>query len=97
MRNIPSWTEFEAAALARGSDEVVVRTWPPLEVVPTHSHPFVADALVVTGEMWLTRHDGVQHLVPGDTFALAANELHDERYGPDGATYWVARTTPPDC
>ena len=95
VRNILSWNEFQSAALARGSDEVVVREWAPLEVVPTHSHPFAADALVVAGEMWLTQNSAVKHLTPGDTFQLAADEPHDERYGPHGAVYWVARTTLP--
>ena len=92
MSNILSWNEFQASASARGSDEVIPREWSPCEVVPTHTHPFVAEALVVAGEMWLGRNGAIEHLLPGDTFALAANEPHDERYGPDGATYWVART-----
>ena len=96
VSNIVSWNEFQSAALARGADEAVARDWSPFEVVPTHSHPFAAVALVVTGEMWLTRNGAVKHLMPGDTFSLVADEPHDERYGPDGATYWVARTTPRD-
>ena len=94
MSTIPSWAEFEAVARTRGCDEVMVRDWSPHEVVPTHSHPFAAEALVVAGEMWLTRNTDVEHLKPGGTFVLAPGEPHDERYGPDGATYWVARTTP---
>ena len=92
MSITPSWNEFHAASIARGSDEVMVREWRALEVVPTHTHPFAAEALVVAGEMWLGRNGAIKHLLPGDTFALVANEPHDERYGPDGATYWVART-----
>ena len=38
--------------------------------------------------------DGVQHLLPGDCFTLQRQVLHDERYGPEGATYWVARRNP---
>jgi hypothetical protein len=41
--------------------------------------------------MWLTVAGGTQHLKPGDRFALAAGVPHEERYGPQGATYWVAR------
>jgi hypothetical protein len=37
----------------------------------------------------------VQHLLPGDTFALERDERHAERYGDDGATYWVARRNRP--
>lgn len=32
-----------------------------------------------------------RHLHAGDTFMLARDVPHTERYGPDGATYWVAR------
>ena len=92
MADLPTWDDFRCAALARGCNEAVVRDWTPLEVVPEHSHPFKAEALVVAGEMWLTQNGQVAHVVVGDTFTLAAHELHDERYGPAGATYWVART-----
>jgi hypothetical protein len=43
--------------------------------------------------MWLTVGDDVRHLLPGDTFALDTGVSHAERYGEDGATYWVARRT----
>ena len=32
-----------------------------------------------------------QHLKPGDRFELEPDVPHAERYGPEGATYWVAR------
>ena len=67
------------------------RRWPPLTVLGTHQHPFAAKALVVYGEMWLTAGAATQHLRAGDTFELAAGVTHDERYGAEGATYWVAR------
>ena len=82
---------FEAAALARGFDEVLERKWEPLALVGEHTHPFDADALVVQGDMWLTVDDDTRHLRLGDTFALDANVVHAERYGSEGATYWVAR------
>ena len=82
---------FEAAALARGFDEVLERKWAPLAVVGAHAHPFDADALVVQGEMWLSVGEVIRHLGLGDTFALDANVVHAERYGSEGATYWVAR------
>ncbi|WP_269631053.1 hypothetical protein [Pelomonas sp. BJYL3] len=41
--------------------------------------------------MWLTVEGSTRHLLPGDLFELAAGVLHAERYGPQGATYWVAR------
>jgi hypothetical protein len=82
---------FKAQALAQGFDEVVERDWKPLTVLDEHIHPFSLEARVVRGEMWLTAAGRERHLHPGDTFSLDANAPHAERYGKDGATYWVAR------
>lgn len=86
-----TYQAFEAAALARGFDEVLERKWAPHTVVGAHSHPFDVDALVVQGEMWLTANGVARHLQPGDTFNLDAEVSHAERYGAGGATFWVAR------
>ena len=45
--------------------------------------------------MWLTVAGQTRHLHPGDRFELDAHVPHDERYGPEGATYWVARRNAP--
>jgi tRNA pseudouridine32 synthase/23S rRNA pseudouridine746 synthase len=87
---------FQQQALAEGFDEVLERTWAPHTVLDTHSHPFALQARVTAGQMWLvhTTPDGSQlkrYLTPGDTFSLAPGEAHAEQYGPEGATYWVAR------
>lgn len=90
----PTFEQFEAAARAHGADDVRERRWNPGQVVETHSHPFEAQALVTQGEMWLTRGADTRHLGPGDEFHLPAHVPHSERYGPEGATYWVARRVP---
>jgi quercetin dioxygenase-like cupin family protein len=82
---------FEAEARAQGFDQVLERKWAPSTVLETHTHPFAVRALVVQGEMWLTVGNDVQHLRSGDTFALDREVAHSERYGAEGATYWVAR------
>jgi quercetin dioxygenase-like cupin family protein len=82
---------FEASSRAQGYDEVLVRDWAPLTVLDTHTHPFDANAIVVAGEMWLTHGGQTRHLRPGDRFALDRNVPHAERYGAEGASYWVAR------
>ncbi|MFO1412647.1 MAG: AraC family ligand binding domain-containing protein [Burkholderiales bacterium] len=87
----PTFTDFEIAARAAGFDEVIERSWDPGLVLDTHTHPFAVRARVVRGAMWLRVGDVERHLVPGDEFTLARDEPHAERYGPDGATYWVAR------
>jgi len=83
---------FRDEMLAAGYEEVLERPWAPGAVVPTHTHPFEANAVVVQGEMWLTELGGAtRRLMTGDRFHLQANVPHDERYGPEGAVYWVAR------
>lgn len=86
-----SFEQFQAQSLADGFDEVLVREWAPGQVVPAHRHDFGVSAVVVQGEMWLTCEGHERHLLPGATFALYPNEPHAERYGAQGATYWVAR------
>ncbi|TMB35998.1 MAG: hypothetical protein E6J62_08295 [Deltaproteobacteria bacterium] len=50
-----------------------------------------AQAVVTEGEMWLTFGTHTQHLGVGDTFHVPLGTPHSEKYGPQGATYWVAR------
>lgn len=88
---LPSFDAFAARARAHGFDEVLERRWQPGTVLDDHTHPFAVDAVVVQGEMWLTVAGQTRHLRPGDTFVLDANVPHAERYGTEGATYWVAR------
>jgi len=90
----PNLDEYAASMRSQGYDEVMVRDWSPREVIDTHRHPFNARALVVAGEMWLTQGGVTRHLVAGDRFELEANEPHAERYGEQGATYWVGRRAP---
>jgi quercetin dioxygenase-like cupin family protein len=60
-------------------------------VLETHTHVFGVYAIVMRGEMWLTMNGHTQHLQSGAIFELEPNVPHDERYGADGAAYWVAR------
>jgi hypothetical protein len=87
----PSFETFAAEHRAAGYDEVLERRWKPNQVVDSHTHPFSVQALVVQGEMWLTVGGQTKHLLAGDRFELAHSVPHAERYGADGATYWVAR------
>ena len=89
--NLPSFDEFRQKARAAGFDEVLARDWAPNTVLDPHTHPFAVQAVVTQGEMWLTMNGQTQHLLPGSTFELARDVPHDERYGPEGAAYWVAR------
>ncbi len=88
---LPDFDAYAAAARSRGFDEVAERRWEPGTVVPTHTHPFAVEALVVQGRMWLECSGRTLELGPGDRFELAFEEPHAERYGAEGATYWAAR------
>ena len=89
--SIPTFDSFAAQHRAAGADEVLERRWQPNTVIETHTHPFSVKALLVQGEMWLTVGERTQHLRAGDRFELASGVAHAERYGAEGATYWVAR------
>jgi mannose-6-phosphate isomerase-like protein (cupin superfamily) len=86
-----SFEEFSLAVRGAGFNDVFARDWLPDIVVQAHTHSFDAHAVVVRGEMWLTCGGVTQHLGIGDTFSLLRGTPHSERYGPDGATYWVGR------
>ena len=92
MNALPTFDEFRAQVLSRGCDEVLERQWAPGTVLQEHTHPFAADALVVQGEMWLSHDGSERRLGPGDRFKLQTLQPHAERYGPQGATYWVGRS-----
>ena len=89
--NLPDFDTFSRQARAEGFDEIIERSWAPDTVLETHTHPFSVKALVTQGQMWLTAHGQTQALQRGSWFTLEREVPHDERYGPEGATYWVAR------
>lgn len=86
-----SFEDYQATMTSLGYDETVVREWQPLQQVGDHSHPFDVKAMVVQGEMFLTCGDATRHLLAGDSFDLVRDEPHSERYGAEGATFWVGR------
>ena len=92
LSDITSFEQFRDKMIAADYDEVLERHWEAGVTVPVHTHPFEANALVTQGEMWLTEQGSLaRHLLPGDRFNLQANVHHEERYGQQGATIWVAR------
>jgi quercetin dioxygenase-like cupin family protein len=89
--SVPSFDEFSARSHAEGFEEVLVREWAPGQQVGMHTHPFAVKALVVRGEVWLQCGDETTHVPAGQGFELARGLPHAERYGAEGATFWVAR------
>lgn len=57
----------------------------------THTHPFEAKALILSGEIALRVEGNERVYREGDVFHLSANEAHAERYGPEGVRYLVGR------
>ncbi len=94
MHIATTFEAFERDAKSAGFDEVITRTWEADKVLAEHTHPFEAKALVVAGEMWLTCEGVTRHIPAGGTFHLQPEVPHAERYGSNGATYWVARRNP---
>ena len=86
-----AFAAFETEARLAGFDEVLERRWEPDQVLDTHSHPFAVTVRVVQGELWMTVGVETRHLRTGDRFEVGAGQPHAERYGPAGATFWVAR------
>ena len=87
----PTLETFTAQAMDEGFDEILVREWAPGLELDTHSHAFTVSARVVRGEFWLTVDGSTRHIPVGQSFRLARDVPHAERYGPQGATVWVAR------
>ena len=86
-----TFAQFESRLRAQGYNEVLERKWEPGQVVGTHTHPFDAQAVVAQGEMWLTVGNATAHIVQGGGFEIDRGTPHAERYGGEGATFWVAR------
>ncbi|MEY4750955.1 MAG: hypothetical protein RIQ60_3169 [Pseudomonadota bacterium] len=95
MPSPSTFQQFQAQSLADGYDVAVERVWAPDTVVDEHTHPFDTRATVMAGELWLTVAGQTRHIGVGEGFDLAAHVPHSERYGPQGATYWVARRNVP--
>nr|NDG07544.1 AraC family transcriptional regulator [Oxalobacteraceae bacterium] len=45
--------QFRSVMLAAGYDEVTERSWEPNTTLDVHTHPFDANAIVVSGYLWL--------------------------------------------
>lgn len=86
-----TFAQFESRLRAQGYNEVLERKWEPGQMLATHTHPFDAQAVVVQGELWLTVGACTSHIVTGGGFEIDRDTPHSERYGSDGATFWVAR------
>lgn len=74
-----------------GFSEVVTVTRDGNTGLGDHRHPFEAKALILEGTISIECAGRTTHHGAGDVFHLAPNELHSERYGPQGVVYLVGR------
>lgn len=82
---------FSRALADEGFTEVLTVTRAANGALDTHSHPFAAKALILSGEISIRTATADRTYQPGDVFQLAAHEPHTERYGPRGVSYLVGR------
>lgn len=75
----------------QGFEQVTTVTREPNGFLDTHTHPFEAMALILSGEITLVCQGREQRYRPGEVFHLAQAEPHTERYGPAGVSYLVGR------
>lgn len=83
--------EFTAQAMDEGFDEITTREWAPDLQLDSHTHPFDLHVHVARGSLVLTVGDKRRSYQAGEDFRLARNTPHAEQYGPEGASFWVAR------
>lgn len=72
-------------------EEVTTVTRAPNGFLDTHTHPFEAKALILSGEITIRCQAREVLYRPGEVFHLSRAEPHTERYGPAGVSYLVGR------
>ena len=83
--------EFEAKLTADGYQEIELQELPPRPGKGRHRHLFAIRGLVLSGTFLVTQLGDPIVYGPGQVFAVADGELHDESIGPDGARVLVGR------
>ena len=82
---------FEAKLSADGYTEIETKTYDPRPANGEHGHHFSVRGLVLDGAFIVTQENKPVTYRPGDTFAVAAGDLHCEEIGPEGARILVGR------
>ncbi len=82
---------FTRGLQREGYGTITTVTREPDGFLDTHTHPFEARALILSGEITLVRAGQESLYRPGEVFHLAQAEPHSERYGPTGVSYLVGR------
>jgi quercetin dioxygenase-like cupin family protein len=77
--------EFRRELEAQGYADIGEFVFEKNQAFGEHTHEWGQCALVMDGEYILTAGDEVSHFKAGEICKLAANSLHQEAAGPDGA------------
>src|ERR1700729_3882310 len=84
-------SEFEAQLKADGYQEIELQELAPRPGKGRHRHHFAVRGLILSGTFLVTQHSDPVSYGPGQIFAVAEGELHDESIGPEGARVLVGR------
>jgi quercetin dioxygenase-like cupin family protein len=84
-------SEFEAQLKADGYTEIETQTLEPRPGKGRHRHLFAIRGLVLSGTFNVTIDSEPVTHGPGQIFAVAEGQLHDESIGADGARVLVGR------
>jgi len=82
---------FEAALKADGYTEIERKHLEPRPANGEHGHHFDVRGLILDGAFTVTLEGTPRTYRKGDVIAVAADRMHFEEVGPDGATLLVGR------
>lgn len=91
MKSHDNLIEFTSQAMDDGFDEIIQKDWEPNLSIPNHTHPYDVRVQVAAGQVTLKLGETAQTYAAGQGFYLARDVEHAEQYGPQGASFWVAR------
>jgi quercetin dioxygenase-like cupin family protein len=83
--------EFEVRLKQGGYLDVETKKAAPNFASKPHTHEFDVRALILDGQLTLTRDGKADTYRAGQTFEMDAGCLHTEQYGAEGTTYLVGR------
>jgi quercetin dioxygenase-like cupin family protein len=83
--------DFDAELRADGYTEIETQTLEPRPGKNRHRHHFAIRGLVLSGTFVVTQGSEPVTHCPGQVFAVAEGDLHDESVGPEGACILVVR------
>ena len=84
-------TEFRAQAVANGFSDFQIKHYASDIAPPLHTHEFAVTLLVTAGEFALQFENRKATFLVGECCNLAANVMHGERAGPEGAVVLLAK------